>query len=102
MSNTLTTALSIVSLVILIVALAFVFLYAIFSKPNEKKKKSYSRSIIANGNGIIGFGHYSTCVTSRIMNGSENRNTGTRVSELYDAIAIRKISLNYLKQKSQL
>ena len=70
---------SVVLLIILVAAIAFMFLYAIFSKPNHKSDKS--------------------CEYFEILNGSNNHNNGTPVASLYDKLSEHNIQLNYLKTK---
>ena len=78
----------IVSLISVVALIIFVLLYAVLSKPNKKQKKTYGGSIIANGNGLI-------------MNGTQNRNNGIPIEELYESISECGIQLNYLKVKKQ-
>ena len=77
----------------------FVFAYAIFSKPNPKKKKHYGQSLIASGNGLIDLGSNYSCEDSLIMNGSDNRNEGTPVTNVYEDIAQNHIVIDYLGRK---
>ena len=72
--------LSVILLITLVVAIMFMFLFAIYSKPNRKPEK--------------GCGEY-----FEIFNGSNNRNNGTPVASLYEKLSEQNIQLNYLKTK---
>lgn len=93
------TLMDILALAFSLGGVVFVFAYAVFSKPNPKKKKHYGQSLIANGNGLIDMSGNYACGGNLIMNGSANRNEGTPVANVYEEIAQNHIVIDFLGRK---